>query len=385
MPKTLRNAATAAALTAAALVTATYSPAAAEPGGVLAVETRPAGWHGMARGAVIEYTTLDSAGVERPVSGALFLPEGEAPANGWPIIAYDHGTLGSGPGCGGQADPELAPLPANRQAEDELIARLVDQGFAVVAPDYLGLGRFDTGAHPYLETHTEATATIDLVRAARAARPELSRTWSVVGASQGGHAALSTAHLQASYAPELDFRGTVAVDPASDVEKVLPLLGPWFPEAEGTAGLSAFTVSILAGLRATHPEAEVDSYLTPAGKQILDAAAGQCINGIVAGLDGRALGELFSRPLSEGPLRAALAAYMTLPISGYDAPILLLVNATDTVVPSPLHAALVAQFAAGGVDFETVTGFGQHTVLTDQMWDAMDAFVARINATPAQP
>ncbi|WP_342800293.1 lipase family protein [Nocardia sp. No.11] len=384
MPKTLSRAAIAAAVTAAALVSATHAPASAEPGGVLAVEPRPVGWHGMSRGSVVEYTTLDSAGVERPVSGALFLPEGDAPATGWPIIAYDHGTLGSGPGCGGQADPDLAPLPVNRAAEDALIQGLVEQGFAVVAPDYLGLGRFDTGPHPYLEVRSEATATIDLVRAARAATPELSRTWSVVGASQGGHAALGTAHLQASYAPELDFRGTVAVDPASDVEKALPLLGPWFPEAEGAAGLSAFTVSILAGLRATHPEAEVDSYLTPKGKEIVDAAGGQCIDGIVADLAGLGLGELFARPLSEGPLRTALAAYMTVPTSGYDAPILLLINATDAVVPSPLHAALVAQFAAGGVDFEAVTGFGQHTVLNRQMKDALADFVDRVHQAPPQ-
>lgn len=75
---------------------------------------------------------------------------------------------------------------------------------------------------------------------------------------------------------------------------------------------------------------------------------------------------------------------MTLPTSGYDAPILLLVNATDAVVPSPLHAALVGQFAAGGVDFETVTGFGQHTVLDQRMKDALAGFVDRVNQVPPQ-
>ncbi|WP_280307725.1 alpha/beta fold hydrolase [Nocardia neocaledoniensis] len=386
MPKTMSRAAIAAAVTAAALVAATHAPAGAAPGEVITTETRPSGWHGMSGGgSVVEYTTLDSAGVERPVSGALFVPAGEAPAGGWPIIAYDHGTLGSGPSCGGQADPELAPLPVNRASEDALMARLVDQGFAVVAPDYLGLGRFDTGPHPYLEVRSEATATIDLVRAARAANPDLSRTWSVIGASQGGHAALGAAHIQAEYAPELDFRGTVALDPASDVEKVLPLLlGPGVPALDGTAGITSFTLSILAGLRATHPEAEVDSYLSPLGKELVDAVGSECIDETVRKVKGMAMGELFVRPLSEGPLRAALTAYMTLPTSGYDAPILLLLNATDMVVPSPLHAALVGQFAAGGVDFQTVTGFGQHTVMTQQMRDALYAFVARVHAAPPQ-
>ncbi|GAD83984.1 alpha/beta hydrolase [Nocardia asteroides NBRC 15531] len=381
-PKFLSRTLIAAVLSTAVLATA--AAASADPGNVLAAESRPDGWHGQARGAVIEYTTTDSAGAERPASGALFLPDGQAPATGWPIVAYDHGTLGSGVGCGGQADPELAPLPANRAAEDELIGRLVEQGYAVVAPDYLGLGRFDTGPHPYLEVASEASATIDLVRAAREAEPDLSRTWTVVGASQGGHAALSTAHVQQTYAPELDFRGVVALDPASDVEKALPLLGPGFPEIEGTAALTGFTVSILAGLRATHPEADVDSYLTPKGRQIVDAAGTRCIDAIVADVKGLGFGDLLARPLADGPLRPALTTYMTVPTSGYDAPILLLVNATDTVVPSPLHAALIAQLAAGGVDFETVTGFGQHTVLSPRMWSALDGFVARVNAAPPQ-
>ncbi|GGK49009.1 lipase family protein [Nocardia camponoti] len=384
MPKTFNRIATGMALTAAALVTATHATASAAPGAVIATEAKPAGWHGMSRGSVIEYTTTDSAGVERPVSGALFLPEGDAPATGWPVIAYDHGTLGSGTGCGGQADPDDAPLPVNRAAEDELIKRFVDQGYAVVAPDYLGLGRFDTGPHPYLEVRSEATATIDLVRAARAANPDLSRTWTALGASQGGHAALSTASVQQSYAPELDFRGTAAVDPASDVEKALPLLGPGIPAIEGTGAITGFIVSILAGLRETHPEAEVDSYLTPLGREVLDAAGSQCIDDQVKALNGIGFGDLLARPLSDGPLRGALNEYMTLPTSGYDKPILLLVNATDAVVPSPLHAALIAQFAAGNVDFDTVVGFGQHTTLDDNMWSALDAFIERVNVAEPQ-
>ncbi|MFD4433906.1 lipase family protein, partial [Nocardia sp. NPDC058497] len=230
-------------------VCAPMTPAHADaPGTVIAVIPQADGFHGMSGAQVIDYWTQGVGGVPQPASGALYLPEGEAPAGGWPVIAYDHGTTGLGAGCGGQSDPAGAPWPESQAAQDVFLRHLVAQGYAVVAPDYLGLGRFDTGPHPYLEVRSEATATIDLVRAARAANPNLSRTWTAVGASQGGHAALSTAHVQQSYAPELDFRGIVAVDPASDVEKVLPLLGPAFLEIEGTAGLTGFTVSILAGL-----------------------------------------------------------------------------------------------------------------------------------------
>ncbi|MFD8103505.1 lipase family protein [Nocardia fluminea] len=372
-----------ATLVASAVTAAGFAPAVAEtPGSLISVQAEPAGWHGLSRGSSVEYWMTDSAGVQRPASGAMFLPEGDAPAGGWPIVAYDHGTSGSGPGCGGQADPETGPLPLHRAAEDRLIKRFVDQGFAVVTPDYLGLGRFDTGPHPYLEVRSEATATIDLVRAARAASPELSRTWSALGTSQGGHAALSAAHVQTEYAPELDFRGTAAIDAASDVEKILPFLGPDLPSVPGLSGTTSFIVSILAGLRATYPELDVDSYLTERGKALVDDAGTQCLDEIIAATRGVTSAEFLARPLA--PLRDPLAAYMMLPTSGYDAPILLTMNVTDTIVPSPLHAALVAQLAANGVDQQVVTGTGQHGSVSPEQLAAIDGFLARVNAAPTQ-
>ncbi|TCJ99986.1 secretory lipase [Nocardia alba] len=372
-----------ATLVASATTAAGFATAVAEaPGSLISVQGEPAGWHGLERGSSVEYWMTDSAGVGRPASGAMFLPQGDVPVGGWPIVVYDHGTSGSGPGCGGQADPETGPLPVHRAAEDRLIKRFVDRGFAVVTPDYLGLGRFDTGPHPYLEVRSEATATIDLVRAARAASPELSRTWTAVGTSQGGHAALSAAHVQADYAPELDFRGTVAIDAASDVEKILPFLGPDVPSVPGLSGTTSFIVSILAGLRATHPELDVDSYLTERGKALVDDAGTQCLDEILAATKGVTSAEFLARPLA--PLRDPLAAYMMLPTSGYDAPILLTMNVTDTIVPSPLHAALVAQLAANGVDQQVVTGTGQHGSVSPEQLAAVDGFLARVNAAPPQ-
>nr|WP_307624364.1 hypothetical protein [Nocardia lijiangensis] len=175
---TARRSVLATALVVGAVLSGTSAPAAATtPGSVIAVTAQPDGWHGMSGGSVVDYWMTGSDGTPQRASGALFLPEGTPPPNGWPILAYDHGSSGLGPGCGGISQPERAPFPAMQGRQDQLLQRLVSHGFAVVAPDYLGLGRFDTGPHPYLELRTEATATIDLVQAARAAHPELSRTW----------------------------------------------------------------------------------------------------------------------------------------------------------------------------------------------------------------
>jgi hypothetical protein len=227
----------------------------------------------------------------------------------------------------------------------------------------LGLGRFDTGPHPYLELKTEATAAIDLVTAARAAHPELSRTWATLGVSQGGHAALGAAHLQQTYAPDLNFRGAAAVDPASDLEHTLP--------AATDPGIPIFP-SDLAG------------YISPTGRTILDSIGTLCVDRIGEQVAGMQVGDLLSRPLTDDMFRSALSDYLGVPTSGYDAPLLLLVNAADVVVPSPLHAALAAQLMANGADVHTVVDTGAHGDLSPRMWEAIDQFAARILSTPTQ-
>jgi hypothetical protein len=52
------------------------------------------------------------------------------------------------------------------------------------------------------------------------------------------------------------------------------------------------------------------------------------------------------------------------------------------VQSAPLHAAFAAQFAANGVDFQTVLGTGKHTKLNPEMLSAIDAFLVRIQSTP---
>ncbi|MEV5651336.1 lipase family protein [Nocardia sp. NPDC052254] len=361
--------------------------AAAEPAGTtISVTARPDGWHGMTGGSVLDYWTTTSAGAPARASGAVFLPPGEAPPGGWPVVAYDHGTAGLGMGCSGISNPEGAPFPVGRAKENRILQYFQSQGFAVVATDYLGLGAFDTGPHPYLQLRTEATATIDMVRAARAAYPQLSRTWVAAGVSQGGQAALGTSHMQRTYAPDLDFRGTIAVDPESDVEKVLPAAGPWVPDTSAIGdGSTAFISGILVGLRETRPDIDVNSYLSPSGRRLLDSIEAACLDKMVQQVKGLPLGQLFSRPLGDPQFTAALTDYMAIPTSGYNAPILLLLNATDKTVPSPLHAALAAQFAANGVDAQSVVGTGQHGDLNPQMWAAMDQFFARVRSTPTVP
>ncbi|MGV9680056.1 lipase family protein [Nocardia sp. NPDC003482] len=377
----------AAALAAGVTVLAGATPATSAgpaPGTPIAVVARPPGWRDMpGTGSALEYWTTGSDGSVLPATGAVLIPSGPVPEGGWPILAFDHGSLGLGPGCGGQSEPERGPWVEQRVREDVFLRGFLTKGFAVVAPDYLGLGRFDTGTHPYLELKTEASATVDMVGAARAAHPELGRRWVVLGGSQGGQAALGTARSARKLAPDLDFRGSVVIDPGSDIETLLPMAGPGGPDLPSAYGdaLTAFVVSVFAGLRVARPDIDIEGYLTPRGRRILDAVDKRCLDEIADLVAGIGISDLLAEPLGDEHFRAVIADYLGVPTSGYDRPVLLLLNAFDTTAPSPLHAALVARLAAGGADQRVVWGAGRHMQLNGEMRAALDDFLDRARAS----
>ena len=88
----------------------------------------------------------------------------------------------------------------------------------MVATDYEGLGT--PGLHPYVVGASEAHSVLDSVRAVRELDLPVSDEWINFGHSQGGHAAVFTAQLQPSYAPELQLIGTVAGAPPSQMAEL---------------------------------------------------------------------------------------------------------------------------------------------------------------------
>ncbi len=129
------------------------------------------------------YCTFGPSGMPTAASGLLALPtQARDPL---PVVAYAHGTNAArtdAPSFLGTAEGRLAPV---------VFAAV---GFAVAAPDYVGLGAA-LDAHPYLHAATEADASADLLHAATAAAAGLNRRLShdvfVTGHSQGGHAAMA--------------------------------------------------------------------------------------------------------------------------------------------------------------------------------------------------
>lgn len=337
------RAAVATVATAAAVVLAgspaaqTQPPdAAPAPGSVTAMELLPASsWiPGAATGTKVTYTTTGPLGRSATSTGAVFLPPGEPPPGGWPVVSWAHGTVGIADRCSPTATGKIG---------GPYLAHWLSQGYAVVATDYVGLGT--PGLHPYLDGPTEANSVIDMVRAARAVEPTLSPRWMVLGQSQGGQAALFTAARATGRAPELDFRGAVATGAPSNLENLTTLVTPGFPRLP-LEGSTVFVSYILAGLRAARPDIDVDRFLTPVGVDALAAAETECYETMAPKLAGVSIGNLVSRPLDDPALLAAVRAMLEVPTSGYDRPVFLGQGLTDDIVPAPLALKLAAELAA---------------------------------------
>ncbi|MBV8632837.1 MAG: alpha/beta fold hydrolase [Silvibacterium sp.] len=132
------------------------------------------------------YTTIDAHGSPTIASGLLVLPTDMGPIA---TVVFEHGTTAQ----------KTNVLSTPGSGEGQAIAGLFGSGgFALVAPDYLGLG-LSPGPHPYLHAASEATATVDLLRAAKEAarsrQTRLPRRLYLTGFSQGGQAALATDRL----------------------------------------------------------------------------------------------------------------------------------------------------------------------------------------------
>lgn len=321
---------------------------------------------GVADAHQVTYWTVSPAGAPAPSTGAVFVPEGPVPAGGWPVVSWAHGTTGIGDSC--------APSRAPRSDVDAAyLSGWLSRGYAVVATDYVGLGT--EGVHAYLHGQSEGKSVIDMVRAGRALLPDLSSTWVAVGHSQGGHAAMFAAHAATRYAPELDYRGAVATGTPANLDLVLPLGGPRFPDL-GLFGATTFSSFILQGLTSVDPDVHIERYLTDRGVALVEAAAQACFDELEALGGGMEVSALVKEPLGDDAVRAALREYLEVPVSGYDRPIFVAHGLADRTVPYPLGAKLAMDLQAAGQDVTFASYSGGHSASMQQFLPDAATFVA---------
>ncbi|QSB53445.1 alpha/beta fold hydrolase [Acinetobacter calcoaceticus] len=214
-----------------------------------------------AESSILTYKMLGQSGQEVQATSLVFTPNVPPPAGGWPIVVWAHGTTGVADTCA----PSKAALADSTK---DLISKLLAAGYVVVAPDYEGLGT--PGIHPFLNVKSEAFSITDAVVATRNYLSQrnllTSKKWLTVGHSQGGHAALSAA--QYASRAQLDYKGTVAVAPASNLGFILvageqsvvnATLDKKIPMY---AQLDTYTALVTAGMRNTQPNFDYSQVFT---------------------------------------------------------------------------------------------------------------------------
>lgn len=313
----------------------------------------------------ILYTSSDvrwHAGIV-PVSGTLYLPKGEPPAGGWPLVAWAHGTLGVSDAC--------APSWTGHKPRDAAyIQRWLENGFAVVATDYQGLG--GPGPHPYLIWQAEGRSVLDGVRAALAAyRGKLASKVFVTGQSQGSGAAMGATVIAESYAPDVPLVATVATGLVSTFPD-----GPYKPPQTTAIGSPIYTSLMLLGGSLPDGAPSADDLVADKGKPVLKAARESCTPEMreIAGRDGITAENVYVEPMDN--VLARLTPITDMPAVRLTVPVLLGTGLADsTLVPTRQYAEVAALCAAGNdVVWKTYPGATHNGGLNAAFPDALAFF-----------
>ena len=160
----------------------------------------------------ITYKTHDINNQESTASGLIVVPSSNNCS--WSLMTYLHGTV-----------TKKDDVPSNLSLEAQLGsfgAAIV--GAVVALPDYLGLGD-SPGLHPYVHAKTEASASLDMLRATREFCQKhniyLNDDLFIFGYSQGGHSTLALQkHIEKNHADEFNIKYSIPMAGPYDLSGV---------------------------------------------------------------------------------------------------------------------------------------------------------------------
>lgn len=290
----------------------------------------------------VMYHSRDTGGHDRAVTGEITYPTAAPPAGGWPVISWAHGTSGMATQC----------APSRSSQPPSFGIKGID-----VATDYIGLGPIGE-RHPYLSGASEAHSVIDAVRAARnLAAAHAGTRWLAIGHSQGGHAALFTNQLAASYAPQLHLLGTVALAPGAVLNRNF---GPSDDVLSKVIG-----AMVLYGLATDYPNLHPAQYVTKVTASKAKVIDTGCLDEIGVAFATIPDGQEFTRdPRTTEPARSILAANEPGEVKS-SSPLLVVQGTADLTVLPARTRALMRQLCAVGqvVRFVSVPGADHGSVL----------------------
>ncbi|WP_386779039.1 lipase family protein [Longispora fulva] len=271
----------------------------------------------------------------RLTSGSVFLPEAEPSGTGWPIVTWAHCMVG----IGGSNAPSLGGLP---RLERVHLTAWLRRGFVVAAADYLGLDAHGITPYPYGEPL--ASDILDIARAVQDLGAPIDAPVIAAGFSQGADVALYAALLWQSHAPELDFRGTVAL---------APLDYPTFFTAvtkDEDSPVEQLVPMLLAGMRAHSPTFEPRDFLTDHGNRLVEVAATASMPQMRAAMAPFRNSDLGVSGMMRRLDIQCLLAEARPPVTRYHPPLLLCTTTRDILSPPKSTARLQTQLRECGTD-----------------------------------
>ncbi len=134
----------------------------------------------------IVYKTKNTDGSTINASGALIVPVAVGTET-FAMVSQQHGTITS---------DDMAPSNFGEASEAGSIGSLfASTGYIISSPDYIGFGESKSLPHPYLHRQTQASASLDMLRASKEFLAQNSVKWDnrvfLTGYSQGGFATMS--------------------------------------------------------------------------------------------------------------------------------------------------------------------------------------------------
>jgi hypothetical protein len=286
----------------------------------------------------ITYASEDSQGNSVTDTATLLLPTNYAsPEPQRPLLSYQVAEDSLGTECAPSAE-----MAAGTELEEPLIIAALEQGWAIVVPDYEGPdSQWTAGVQA-------GHAVLDGIKAAESFAPlGLNGSATHVGLwgySGGGQATAWAAELTASYAPGLDIvgaaEGGVPVNMADAAKKI-----------DGTA-FSGLYWGAAIGLSRAYPNlVNLDNILNPVGQVKADAESSACIEALAVFSAFQPI-ELYTwwgeNPLSNSGVQQAVAddeLGQHLP----DMPVFNYMAENDEILPFADDAALVSKYCSEGV------------------------------------
>lgn len=326
----------------------------------------------------IRYSSIDGVtGVEaREDTGVVFLPKGPTPPGGWPVVVWAHGTVGVATAC--------APsLNVRTQRDTQYLGTWLSLGFAVIAPDYAGLG--SPGLHHYLNSRAEAYSVLDSLLAARSAFPLQNRVI-LVGQSQGAHAAFSAAGYQPQYAPDVRVLGTVLTGtPYFNAQTSAAAVFASNPDPGAPDPKIPYAMYLFLSAADRDPSLKAATFFSPQALPVLDQARTLCIGELTdrstaAGLNaGNSLQPAIQKLLNS---QTPSLRYPTLLVKH---PVFIGMGSKDIDVPVIMQQAFARDTAMAGTRtlVRVYDGLDHDETVNPSLRDSVP-FVLKLMATDAQ-